>query len=86
MFQRIIGFVVTVAGVFFALLIGIWTLLSLAVVAVGATIVYAIRSRGWRRARKKSREEVIEGEFSVVDEDEPSDRHEKDSRRSSRLP
>ncbi|MDN5864309.1 MAG: hypothetical protein L0I62_03715 [Gammaproteobacteria bacterium] len=68
MFQRIVSLVVTVVGVFFALLVGFWALLSLAFVAVGAAIVYAFRSRGWGRARKKHRGEVIEGEFRVLDE------------------
>jgi uncharacterized membrane protein len=82
MLQRIVNFVVTVVGVLLALLIGFWTLLSLVVVAVGAAIVFAFRSRGWRRARKKHREGVIEGEFSVVDEDEQHERKEQHSHSS----
>lgn len=85
MLQRITSFVVTVVGVLLALLIGFWTLLSLAVIAAGAAAVYAFRSRGWGRTRNKHREGVIEGEFSVVDED--GQHKEKEQRsNSSRLP
>lgn len=68
MFQRIARFIVTIAGVLVALVVGLWALLSIAFIATGAAIVYAIRSRGWGRARKKHRRDVIEGDFRVVDD------------------
>ncbi|MGH8226271.1 MAG: hypothetical protein ACRER1_09000 [Gammaproteobacteria bacterium] len=70
MFQRIIGLVVGVIGVFFALVIGLWTLIFLGLVAVGAAIAHALRSRGGARG-KGPRRDVIEGEFTVVDDRTP---------------
>jgi membrane protein implicated in regulation of membrane protease activity len=76
MLQRIVGLIATVVGVIIAFLIGLWALVSLAFVAAGAAIVYAFRSRDGRRAREKRRHrDVIEGEFSVVDEKKPGERH-----------
>ncbi|HEX5313448.1 MAG TPA: hypothetical protein VFX38_00870 [Gammaproteobacteria bacterium] len=65
MLKRLIGIVVTAAGVLVALVIGLGALLVLAFTALAAVCVFAIRSRSWRQGRKR-RPEVIEGEFEVM--------------------
>lgn len=66
MLQRIVGLVVAVAGVLFAFLVGLWTLVFLGLVAAGAALVHGLRTRGGSRGDARHRE-VIEGEFTVVD-------------------
>ncbi|MGH8273897.1 MAG: hypothetical protein ACRES9_06540 [Gammaproteobacteria bacterium] len=73
MFQRILGLIVSVVGVFIALVVGFWALLGLAFVAIGAAIVHAFRSRGWAQGRQRRRRDVIEGEFSVLEERKPGE-------------
>ncbi len=68
MLQRIVGLVVTAAGVVLALLIGFWALVFLGTVALVAAAVYFVRSRAWHRHRRKERE-IIEGDFVVLDDD-----------------
>jgi len=69
MFQRILGLVVTAAGVVLALLIGFWAMIFLGAVAIVAAVAYFIRSRHWRSDKRRGGRDVIEGDFVVLDED-----------------
>ncbi|MGH8160778.1 MAG: hypothetical protein ACRESR_01240 [Gammaproteobacteria bacterium] len=68
MFKHLAGLIAAVLGVLVAFVIGLWALLCLAFVAIGAAIVHALRSRDSGRGRRRDRRHVIEGEFHVVDE------------------
>ena len=69
MLQRIAAIVITVAGVALALIVGFWVLVILGVVAAVAALTYFVRTRFGREAKHRSGD-VIEGEFTVVDEKE----------------
>jgi len=74
MLQRILGLVVTAAGVVLALLIGFWAMIFLGAVAIVAAIAYFIRTRHWRKASRRRKRDVIEGEFVVLDEERDAHR------------
>ncbi len=86
MFRHIAGLIATVIGVFVAFLVGLWALLCLAFVAIGAAIVHVLRSRDPVRGRRRDRRHVIEGEFSVVDERKPGERKSTEERGHSGPP
>lgn len=67
MLQRIAGVVIAVAGIFFAFVVGLSTLVFLGLVAAGAAVAHGFRMRGAGRG-KGWRRDVIEGEFTVVDD------------------
>jgi len=69
MLQRIAAIVITVAGVALALIVGFWVLIILGVIAVVAALTYFVRTRFGNGTRRQSGN-VIEGEFTVVDEKE----------------
>ena len=71
MLQRIAAIVITVAGVILALVIGFWVLVVLGVVAVAGALVYFVRSRFMNSGPRAHDHDanVIEGEFTVVDDD-----------------
>jgi beta-lactamase regulating signal transducer with metallopeptidase domain len=71
MLQRILGLIVSVVGVIVAFIVGLWALLMLAFVAVGAVIAHALHSRGGASKRARRHRNVIEGEFHVVEEKRP---------------
>ena len=69
MLQRIAAIIITVAGVALALVVGFWVLVILGVVAVVAALTYFLRTR-FGRSEPSRGENVIEGEFTVMDEKE----------------
>jgi len=69
MLQRIAAIIITVAGVALALIVGFWVLVILGVIAVVAALTYFVRTRFGHAATRRSGD-VIEGEFTVVDEKE----------------
>lgn len=79
MLQRIAAIVITLAGVILALIVGFWVLVILGVVALVAALVYFVRAHLLhpREAEGRRRDgNVIEGEFTVVDdEDKHRDEH-----------
>lgn len=68
MLQRIAAIIITVAGVVLALIVGFWVLVVLAVVAAVAAVIYFVRTRFGHGATRQSGN-VIEGEYTVVDEE-----------------
>ena len=78
MLQRIAAVVITLAGVALAIVVGFWVLVILGAFALMATIVYFVRAHvlnnmGSRRERGDRSGNVIEGEYTVVDEDKKHD-------------
>ncbi|GEM_PF-1802459 len=75
MFQRIVGMIVTMVGVILALIVGFWALLLLALFALLTFSIYLVRGR-IRTGRRRSAEDVIEGEYEVVNnnDNDPSGR------------
>ncbi|MGH8127490.1 MAG: hypothetical protein ACRETC_03865 [Gammaproteobacteria bacterium] len=69
MLQRIAAIVITVIGVALAIIVGIWVLVALGVIALVAALIFFIRTRFGQGATRHSGD-VIEGEFTVVDEEE----------------
>ncbi len=70
MLQRIAAIIITVAGVALALVVGFWVLVVLGVVAVVAALTYFVRTRFSRGTPNHRQDNVIEGEFTVMDEKE----------------
>lgn len=73
MFQRIVGMIVTVVGVVLALIVGFWALLLLALFALVAFSIYLVRGRT-RTGRRRPAEDVIEGEYEVMNDNDRSGR------------
>lgn len=73
MLQRIAAIIITVAGVVLALVVGFWVLVILGVVALVAAVTYFVRSRFGRDDAPRRSGDVIEGEFTVVDDRERKD-------------
>ena len=80
MLQRIASIVITLAGVALAIVVGFWVLIFLGVVALVAAVVYFVRSHVLHPHSQEKRGpdgNVIEGEFTVVDEDEEETHHDE---------
>jgi len=78
MLQRIAAVVITLAGVALALVVGFWVLVILGAFALVATLVYFVRvhvlnNMGSRRKGEDHKGNVIEGEYTVVNEDKQRD-------------
>ena len=78
MLQRIAAVVITLVGVALAIVVGFWVLVILGVVALAAALVYFVRAHvlnnmGPRRRDGGHNANVIEGEYTVVDEDKRRD-------------
>jgi membrane protein implicated in regulation of membrane protease activity len=80
MLQRIAAVVITLVGVALAIVVGFWVLVILGAVALVAACVYFLRTylldnfrsrRGDDERRRNAN--VIEGEYTVVDEEEKRD-------------
>lgn len=70
MLQRIAAIIITVAGVVLALVVGFWVLIILGVVAAAAAVTYFLRTRFGRDAAQRRSGDVIEGDFTVIDDKE----------------
>ncbi|HYW76033.1 MAG TPA: hypothetical protein VFA48_05345 [Gammaproteobacteria bacterium] len=78
MLQRIAAVVITLAGVALAIVVGFWVLVILGVFALVATLVYFVRAHvlnnmSPRRKGDDRNGNVIEGEYTVVNEDKQRD-------------
>ena len=80
MLQRIAAVVITLVGVALAIVVGFWVLVILGVVALVAALVYFLRAHvldnfSPRRGEGDRRRDtnVIEGEYTVVDEEKKRD-------------
>ena len=78
MLQRIAAVVITLVGVALAIVVGFWILVILGVVAVVAALVYFVRAHVLnnmrpRRGGTDRNANVIEGEYTVVDEEKQRD-------------
>ena len=79
MLQRIAAVVITLVGVALALVVGFWVLVILGAFALVAALVYFVRAHvlnnmGRRRGGGDRNGNVIEGEYTVVDEEKGRDK------------
>jgi len=72
MLQRIAAIIITIAGVVLALIVGFWVLIILGILACVAVVIYFVRTR-FGHGDKPHSGNVIEGEYTVVDEEHHRD-------------
>ena len=78
MLQRIAAVLITLVGVALALVVGFWVLVILGAVALIASLIYFVRAHVLNDIRQSPRDNsgngnVIEGEYTVVDEEKDRD-------------
>ncbi len=80
MLQRIAAVVITLVGVALAIVVGFWVLVILGAVALIASLIYFVRAHVLNNMRQpprggsgKGNGNVIEGEYTVVDEEKNRD-------------
>ena len=78
MLQRIAAVVITLVGVALAIVVGFWVLVILGAVALIASLIYFVRAHVLNNMRQPPRDgnrngNVIEGEYTVVDEEKNRD-------------
>jgi membrane protein implicated in regulation of membrane protease activity len=78
MLQRIAAVVITLVGVALAIVVSFWILVILGVVALVAALVYFVRAYVLNNMRPRQggsdrNGNVIEGEYTVVDEEKQRD-------------
>jgi len=78
MLQRIAAVLITLVGVALALVVGFWVLVILGAVALIASLIYFVRAHVINNMRQPPSDSsgngnVIEGEYTVVDEEKDRD-------------